>query len=280
MTQISADPANDSSDPIGLDGVPPSADTEKLYDITTVSGDALAVLAGERVVYVNDAAVQLFGADPTDLIGKTPWQISPITEIDGVAAESVTREYIREAYDHGEVRFEWHHERPDGVTLHLEVSLTRIDLPEGQRILITFRDVSNIVVADRLLRSHSEFQSLLTRISNTLVTADADRIGEHINESLRRIGERYELDLVRLWWYRSGEDAMFCSHDWSSDGSTVAGRKVAFERISWATRRVWGGGGYHFKSLDEYPEEASQDRAYTEGEGIKSIFVTPILIEG
>ena len=245
-----------------------------------LSGDAVAILDGTTIVDCNDAMLELFGGSAEDYIGKTPWEISTVPEVDGIPMAEHSRQYIREAYDRGSSRFDWMHELEDGPALTLDVTLTRVDLPEGQRVIISVRDVSNMRAAEQELRDRIEFQNRLISVSNAFLVSEYRETDAKINEALKQVGEIYNLDRIRLWWDREDRRTMYCSHGWERDGESSSGRMVRLDRVTWSHNLLASGKPYHFGTVDELPEEAAVDRAFCIAEGVKSLFVAPIALGG
>lgn len=240
---------------------------------------ALAVLEGTKIVECNGAMLEIFGGTVADYIGKSPWEISAVQTLGGIQVAMASREQVREAYKRGTVQFDRIHQRPDGTQLTLDVSLTRIELPEGQRVAISIRDIAEFRCMEQTLNARTEFQARLTEISDSFATDDHEETDNRITETLRQIGEAYGLDRVRLWWEHPSNGTVCCSHDWDRDGRSSRGRIVKLAKV--AASRILSGTvtRFHFTSVDELPEDAIEDRAFCAAEGVKSVLIVPIAFD-
>ncbi|WP_227133972.1 PAS domain-containing protein [Halorubellus salinus] len=117
-------------------------------DLFEVSRDPILVhdLSDGRVVDANDAAERLLGYDSDALAGLSLEALG--AGADGVDAADPTlsaadaRDAVREALETGETRFQWRVERADGGRRWVDVSITRAQLREEERLLSFLRDVT------------------------------------------------------------------------------------------------------------------------------------------
>ena len=61
------------------------------------SSDGVLLLEGVRFLEANGAASEMFGLSREELIGKTPWDISPELQTDGRSSEEKGRELVAAA---------------------------------------------------------------------------------------------------------------------------------------------------------------------------------------
>ncbi|WP_300450874.1 PAS domain S-box protein [Accumulibacter sp.] len=115
--------------------------------------DPLLLLKDGSIVDCNKAALELLGyVAKADLLGHDPAAISPPYQPDGQSSREKGAAMIAAAHRFGYHRFEWSHQRTDGSTVPVEVTLTPITL-RGEVILHTLcRDVSERRVTETRLR--------------------------------------------------------------------------------------------------------------------------------
>lgn len=134
------------------------------------SGDAFGLLRDKIFVDCNPAMIKLLGvADKYAIIGKTPWALSPPEQPDGKSSEEKAKEMIATVLEEGNHRFEWLHQKPDGMIFFVEVVLTSI-LFKGKTLLhVSWRDISERKEMEELLRSSEEKYRLMVENQNDLV---------------------------------------------------------------------------------------------------------------
>jgi PAS domain S-box-containing protein len=128
-------------------------DSEQRYRaLFEFSGDAILLLAEGRVVDCNSIAEQLYGLSRDELVGQTPGDLSPTTQPGGRLSEALAREKIQAAMTGKLQTFQWRHCDRTGRSWDAEVSLTRVDVPQGALLQAVVRDVTGRNQADRELR--------------------------------------------------------------------------------------------------------------------------------
>ncbi len=122
-----------------------------LYDS---SRDAIMILSpGEGFVSGNQSAIELFAcADEEEFTERTPADLSPEFQPDGLTSAEKAQQMIAIAMEQGSHFFEWTHRRVDGTEFPATVLLTRMEL-EGRLLLqATVRDVTKEKLAALELR--------------------------------------------------------------------------------------------------------------------------------
>jgi PAS domain S-box-containing protein len=84
----------------------------------------------------NDAACKILHAkSKSEIIGKTPEDISPEFQSDGTKSSDKARMMIKNAFDYDNTQFEWIHTTLDGIDLIFDISLSVIPLGNKQVLL-------------------------------------------------------------------------------------------------------------------------------------------------
>ena len=81
-------------------------------------------------------------SDPEDFRGKTPWDISPEFQMDGVSSKIKAEDLIKKCLEKGSNRFEWHHLRPDGTSFYADVLLVKVPETQKEVVLVIWRDIT------------------------------------------------------------------------------------------------------------------------------------------
>jgi PAS domain S-box-containing protein len=154
------------------------AATERRYrELVELAPDAVYVNRGNRIVLVNGAMLQLFGATArTQLLGRSPFELfhpdAHATIRDRAAALLAGR---RE-----ETRGEHRIIRLDGTTRYVDVAAAPFEDDEGPAIQVNLRDITGLKEAQRLA---DERLAQLERMNAELARANAQL--EHANAQLR-----------------------------------------------------------------------------------------------
>ncbi|MDY0055449.1 MAG: PAS domain S-box protein [Methyloversatilis sp.] len=139
----------------------------KLFEDTR---EAVVLMEGGRFIDVNRAALDLLGMqDAAQLIGRSPVDVAPAVQADGVASAPAFEQIMRRLDEGGAQQFEWLMQRADGVTLATEVLATAIE-HDGRALLhVVFRDVTDRREAERRLRESEERHRLLSENSSDVI---------------------------------------------------------------------------------------------------------------
>lgn len=134
-------------------------------------------LLGENftIIDCNPAAVKMFGGSREDLLGATPFDVSPAHQPSGRISLEVGEGLIT-AVRRGESRFLfWQHRRFDGGLFDTELSLQRLDDPSGILVQATIRDVTEKRRDQRLVEeSERRYRALfeMNGVATVLCTED------------------------------------------------------------------------------------------------------------
>ncbi len=116
-----------------------------------LANDAVFLVRDYRIIECNGKALEMFSCQKADLLGKTPIDLSPPRQPDGRPSADQAMAVMQKAM-HGEAqRFEWQHRRFDGTLFDCEISVSRIDLPDGPLIQAIVHDITRRRLAQRAL---------------------------------------------------------------------------------------------------------------------------------
>jgi PAS domain S-box-containing protein len=139
----------------------------KLFEDTR---EAVVLMEGGRYIDVNRAALDLLCMqDAAQLIGRSPVDVAPAVQADGVASTPAFEQIMHRLDEGGAQQFEWLMQRADGETLATEVLATAIE-HDGRALLhVVLRDVTDRREAERRLRESEERHRLLSENSSDVI---------------------------------------------------------------------------------------------------------------
>lgn len=120
------------------------------------AGDAIFMVKEGLIVDCNDAALSLFKMKRSELIGKTPIELSPEIQPDGSWSKNKAVQKI-EAASRGETQhFDWMHKTSNGDVFEAEVTLSRVEVDGDVNLLGIVRDVSERKRRDSIIQKQGE----------------------------------------------------------------------------------------------------------------------------
>lgn len=163
------------------------------------ANDAHFLMRDGVFIDVNRRVAEIFGRPAADLIGLSPWEVSPQSQADGRDSREKAEEKLRKALAGTPQIFEWTHVREDGSAVQVEVSLTRIDLEDGPAVFAVLRDLTERVVAQEAIRKSREQLKLLADLLPAMVARlDSDLRFTFVNRNARDFLERTESEILEV----------------------------------------------------------------------------------
>jgi PAS domain S-box-containing protein len=116
---------------------------EKYRAIFENTNDSILIIENELYADCNPVTLTTFGCAKEDIIGKSPFDFSPLYQGDGTLSTEKAIPYKNAALNGIPVRFEWLHTRNDGTTFDAEVSLSRLKVHQKVLLQAIIRDISD-----------------------------------------------------------------------------------------------------------------------------------------
>ncbi len=176
-----------------------------LYELTSL---AVLMLDESGIRNVNNATIELFGATSQgQFVGKNPGELSPPFQPSGRDSLSLAKEMIAIAFERGNHRFDWLHQRLDGTDFPAEVVLTIVQVGNESIIQAVVQDLTDrflaeetLVRSEQALRQQAQREQLLNQIANQIRNSlDLDTI---LATAVQEIHHLMELDWCVFIWYR------------------------------------------------------------------------------
>jgi PAS domain S-box-containing protein len=120
-----------------------------------VANDAFVITSGGLCVECNYKAIELFGFQRVDLIGKSMFELSPACQPDGSCSEIELKKIISASLDGEQQVFRWSFIKSAGQEFPTSVSLKIFKLNDDELTLYSIRDISKLVDAEmHLIQAH------------------------------------------------------------------------------------------------------------------------------
>jgi len=130
------------------------------------SSDTILIISDLIIVDCNNATLNMFDFDEKDsIIGKNPWELSPIRQAKGQDSEQLIKIYINNTKNMINERFEFYFAKRDGKIFPVEIILTNIIVNGKEIIHALLRDVSELKVYQEKLEFLS-YHDQLTKLYN------------------------------------------------------------------------------------------------------------------
>lgn len=158
------------------------------------SVESIFLLKDHQIVDVNQQALDLFGfEDKSELIGKTPLDISPSEQRDGRSSKEFIQKRFEEVKADGLVGFNWHHQKKDGTLLDCRVNLSEVHVGDTKLIQATVMDISDRIRREQrmklLERCVNQFAEMLFVTDNDVQNEN----GPHIIYANQTAAQVYEM---------------------------------------------------------------------------------------
>ncbi|MCY7381933.1 MAG: PAS domain S-box protein [Microcoleus sp. CAN_BIN18] len=176
-----------------------------LYELTSL---AVLMLDENSICDVNNATIELFGGTGKEqFVGKNPGKLSPPFQPNGRDSLSMASEMMAIAFERGNHRFDWLHQRLDGTDFPAEVVLTIIKVGNQTLIEAVVQDLTDrklaeatLVRSEQALRQQAQREQLLNQIANQIRNSlDLDTI---LATAVQEIRNLMQPDWCIFTWYR------------------------------------------------------------------------------
>ena len=177
-----------------------------LYELTSLT--VLMLDANDGICDVNNATIELFrGTSKEQFVGKTLGKLSPSFQANGRDSLSLAGEMMDLAFERGNHRFDWVHQRLDGTDFPAEVVLTVIEVGNRRIIEGVVQDLTDrklaeetLVRSEQALRQQAQREQLLNQIANQIrISLDLDTI---LATAVQEIQNLMQPDWCIFTWYR------------------------------------------------------------------------------
>lgn len=162
---------------------------EKFRVLFERSADAQLIMKGDVFIECNDAMVRILGAtSKSELIGLTPWEVSPLKQPDGSDSKAKSLQLVQDAESGRSMRFEWVHIRLDGKEVPVEISLTPVNYGSESFVHVAMRDISDRRKTEKELQVANQlFRLIMANTPDVIWIRDLEFKLTYINKAVERI---------------------------------------------------------------------------------------------
>lgn len=153
------------------------------------ANDAILLMDRDRFIECNPKTIEIFGCSKEEIIGQTPYFLSPNIQSDGRDSKEKALEKINAALAGTPQRFEWTHKTCNGNIFETEVSLNVITLGGKNYLQAIVRDITeqNKIRHD-LEASEAKYRALFENTNEAIIVMQDDKIKFFNPRTLEMLG--------------------------------------------------------------------------------------------
>ena len=140
-------------------------------------------------------------------------------------------------------------------------------------------DVTERKEAENIIKHRADYQTLLARLSSDLIRSEPKQIDQQLQDSLRLVGNRYNLDAISVWWFTPMPTDLRPLYRWTRDQDRAALAPLKQTDTPWIAQEILAGNLIAIDSVDELPEAASAEQNVLRELDVKSLLVVPLLVD-
>ena len=238
--------------------------------------DGVLVLSGDRVVDCNARILQTLHLSRNEVVGKTPWELSPPKQPDGADSKTKAQRILREIAQGATNIFEWRHQGGNGVEVDFDIGIAATEVIDGQSLTFAFlRDITQRKQASLAIAAALQFETLLADLSANFVNIPVERVNHELAYCLGTITEHLDLDRACLFVYDS--EIFNLTHHWTREGIPEGPfRKQAATTLPYFRRKILEGEPWLVEDVDQMPPEAAAYQKILREQGERSFVALPL----
>ncbi|MDP2521145.1 EAL domain-containing protein [Neptunomonas phycophila] len=164
-------------------------DNELRYKILfNQCADAVFISRNNTVIDCNETALEMFGCQRHDILGKHPAFYSPPHQADGADSFVKAQHHIHEALSGKHPIYDWLHTRLDGTPFFTRVKLSCVELNGQAHLIGTIHDVDAFHNAEqRIIELNTLQKAIVAGAKYAIISTDTDGIIQSFNPAAEQL---------------------------------------------------------------------------------------------
>jgi diguanylate cyclase (GGDEF)-like protein/PAS domain S-box-containing protein len=174
-----------------------------------------------------------------------------------------------------------------GIVCHEQVGASRSWTLEEENFAGSIADLVSMAIdaserrqTQDSLRFRAEFEKLIARISTHFINLQGGDIDVAVCDALESVGKFVGADTAHVVMIDPGGVTASMTHEWNAPGITPRRdvvKAMPMAAFPWYMSKLVALENIYIRSLDEFPPEASPERAHHERVGNRSILAVPMI---
>ncbi|MEW6478592.1 MAG: PAS domain S-box protein [Pseudomonadota bacterium] len=231
-----------------------------------------------QLLLVNDAFCELFGRTREHLLGRTSMEL-------GLWKSATLRQELLQALETGANIREvaGSSARPDGDEIHVRYSAERVQVDGQDRLLLMFRDVTQLEreqqAAAREQERLSRFVLMLFRLASRFINLPVQQMDQAMDKALGDVGRFVQAGRAYIFTYDHDRATASNTHEWCAPGVSPEIANLQEQPLSLVPDWVQAhrnGQRVQIDDVDKLPGGPLRD--LLEGQHVKSLTTLPLMM--
>ena len=242
---------------------------------------AIAISRGDKITYINQAYLNVFG-------------YNDFTEIhDKNISECIPPLYQRESSQQIQsklkdqlivpISYESFGLRKDGTGFPAYIAIENIKLPDGPANFILIRDLSQKEYFTNKVSNYMKSQKLQFEVSKSFAESAITDLDEIFNKTLKKIGQFFAADHSFIFQYSQDKKTMSNTHEWCAEGipDEIADlQNIDVNLTPWWHEQIMTKEYLYILSVSDLPVQVEHAKCMLSKHNIKSLLIIPMIHEG
>ncbi len=165
------------------------------WNVFNTASDAILLLQDYKIVDCNKKALELYGVEHDELIGKYPYDFSPDMQPDGQNSVEKGKIILDKIFSEGTLKFEWLQKKNNGDNFLAEIVATSFKSDNNYYVAATIRDITILRREQHeLLQYRMHLEELVKRQTTELTTSNEafQKANDNLDITNKELSSAYE----------------------------------------------------------------------------------------